>query len=110
MLKYVDEYRDADAVKEISSLIKKVSDKPFNIMEVCGGHTMSIRKSGIHKLVGDNIRFFSGPGCPVCVTSEEDIDKVVFLASIPDTVICTFGDMVYVYFYSYLPSLSCLFQ
>jgi hydrogenase expression/formation protein HypD len=57
---------------------------------------MSIRKNGIHKLIGENIRLFSGPGCPVCVTSEEDIDKVVFLSTIPHSIICTFGDMVYV--------------
>ena len=96
MLKYVDEFRDIDIVMEISSRIKGLSTKPLNIMEVCGGHTMSIRKNGIHKLVGDNIKLLSGPGCPVCVTSAEDMDKVIFLARMPQTIICTFGDMLYV--------------
>ena len=96
MLKYVDEFRDIDIVMDLSSRINDLSTKPFNIMEVCGGHTMSIRKNGIHKLVGDNIKLLSGPGCPVCVTSIRDIDKVLFLSRIPQTIICTFGDMIYV--------------
>lgn len=96
MLKYMDEYRDAALVGEISRRIKDISRKPLNIMEVCGGHTMAIRKSGIHKLIGDNVNLISGPGCPVCVTSLGDIDKAVALSKIDNVVICSFGDMYYV--------------
>ncbi len=96
MQKYLDEYRAVDASLGIASGIRKISTKPFNIMEVCGGHTMAIRKNGIHKLVGKNIRLISGPGCPVCVTSIGDIDKAVALSGMKNVAVCTFGDMVYV--------------
>ena len=96
MLKYLDEYRDVDLCMEISEKIKGISTKPFNIMEVCGGHTMAIRKNGIQKLIGENIKLISGPGCPVCVTAIRDIDKIAALAKIENVVICTFGDMFYV--------------
>ena len=96
MFKYVDEYRDAGLAREISEKIKKISSKPLVIMEVCGGHTMSIRKSGIHKLVGDNIELISGPGCPVCVTSIGDIDKAIALSRPENSAVCAFGDMMYV--------------
>ena len=96
MLKYVDEYRDKALVEKLSRSIKEVSSKPLKIMEVCGGHTMSIRKNGIQHLVGENIELISGPGCPVCVTAIRDIDKAVSLASKKDVILCTFGDMFYV--------------
>ncbi|MDP8299427.1 MAG: hydrogenase formation protein HypD [Candidatus Tantalella remota] len=96
MSKYVDEYRDVDTCLDLSSRIKEVSTRPLTIMEVCGGHTMAIRKNGIQKLVGDNIRLLSGPGCPVCVTSISDIDRVVCLAGEENVTVCTFGDMLYV--------------
>ena len=95
-MKYLDEYRDADLSLQIAEKIKGLSTKPLNIMEVCGGHTMAIRKNGIQKLVGENINLISGPGCPVCVTSLEDIDKVISLAMSKNVVICTFGDLFYV--------------
>ncbi len=94
MLKYVDEYRDVDLCLDIAERIRGISSRPFNIMEVCGGHTMSIRKNGIQKMIGENINLISGPGCPVCVTSIEDIDKAVALSEIDNVVICTFGDMM----------------
>jgi len=94
MLRYLDEYRDADVCKKIAEKIRCISTKPFNIMEVCGGHTMAIRKNGIHSLVGENINLISGPGCPVCVTSIRDIDRVLKLAEAKDVVICSFGDMM----------------
>jgi len=96
MLKYLDEYRDSTLCLEIAEKIRSMSTRPLNIMEVCGGHTMSIRKHGIHKLLGDNIKLISGPGCPVCVTSIRDINKVIALASVENAVICTYGDMIYV--------------
>lgn len=96
MFKFVDEYRDKNLCLDIAAKIKDISKTPFNIMEVCGGHTMAIRKNGINKLVGDNINFMSGPGCPVCVTAIKDIDKAIALADFEDVVICTFGDLFYV--------------
>ncbi|MDA3798177.1 MAG: hydrogenase formation protein HypD [Kiritimatiellae bacterium] len=96
MIKYVDEYRDVDTCLSIAEKIREISTKPLNIMEVCGGHTMSIRKNGIQKLVGDNINLLSGPGCPVCVTAIKDIDKAIALSQIEDVIICSFGDMIYV--------------
>lgn len=96
MLKYLDEYRDVEGCLKVSSRIKEISTRPFNIMEICGGHTMSIRKNGVHKLLGDNINLISGPGCPVCVTSISDIDKAIALSRTDNVVVCTFGDMVYV--------------
>ncbi|MBU1083555.1 MAG: hydrogenase formation protein HypD [Candidatus Omnitrophota bacterium] len=94
MTRYVDEYRDAGLCAEISAKIKDISRKPFNIMEVCGGHTMSIRKNGIHKMVGNNIRLMSGPGCPVCVAAVSDVDKAAAVSLTDNTVLCTFGDMM----------------
>ncbi|KJJ85029.1 hydrogenase expression/formation protein HypD [Candidatus Omnitrophus magneticus] len=96
MLKFIDEYRDREACLDTARKIREISTKPFNIMEVCGGHTMAIRKNGIHKIIGDKIRLISGPGCPVCVTSIQDIDKAVFLAGIKGVSVCTFGDLMYV--------------
>lgn len=96
MLKYVDEYRDVDLSARLAEKIREISTKSFNIMEVCGGHTMSIRKNGIQKLVGENINLISGPGCPVCVTSIEDIEKIIALSELKDVSICTFGDLFYV--------------
>jgi len=93
-LKYLDEYRRADLALKIADDIKRASSRPFNIMEVCGGHTMSIRKSGIHKIIGENINLISGPGCPVCVTPARDIEKAIALSRLDGTVICTFGDLV----------------
>ncbi len=96
MLKYVDEYRNAELAGELSQKIKGISTRPFNIMEVCGGHTMSIRKSGIQKIVGGHINLVSGPGCPVCVTSIEDIEKIIALSEEKNAAIATFGDLFYV--------------
>lgn len=96
MFKFVDEYRDVDICLDMAAGIRKISKRPMNIMEVCGGHTMSIRKNGVHKMVGDNIKLISGPGCPVCVTSIRDIDKAIALSKTENVAVCTFGDMLYV--------------
>ena len=93
---YLEKFRDTEAALRIADKIKSISQKPLNIMEVCGGHTMAIRKNGIQKIVGEKINLISGPGCPVCVTSIMDIDKIMELADQEKTVICTFGDMFYV--------------
>ncbi|MBL4700387.1 MAG: hydrogenase formation protein HypD, partial [Phycisphaeraceae bacterium] len=63
-------------------------------MEVCGTHTMAAFRCGLHSLIPDNVKLLSGPGCPVCVTAQGDIDQMIQLADIPNVVICTYGDMI----------------
>ena len=93
-MKYVDEYRDKDLISKLIDQIKKISEKQISIMEVCGGHTMAIHKFGIHSLLPSNIRLLSGPGCPVCVTSREFIDKAIALSGLKNVIITTYGDLV----------------
>ncbi|MBN2486412.1 MAG: hydrogenase formation protein HypD [Bacteroidales bacterium] len=93
-MKYIDEYRDKSLVAGLIAEIKKCSKKPVRIMEVCGGHTMAIRKSGIHKILPDNISLVSGPGCPVCVTGRSFLDKAVLLSGNPRNIIATYGDLI----------------
>lgn len=68
--------------------------KPIAFMEVCGTHTMAAFRSGLHSLLPDNLRLLSGPGCPVCVTAQADIDLLVQVAALPDITVCTYGDMI----------------
>ncbi len=93
-LKYIDEYRDADLAKDLSSAIKKSSKKELRLMEVCGTHTMSIFRYGIRSLLPPNISLLSGPGCPVCVTAQKDIDAFVAFAKIKNGIVTTFGDLI----------------
>ena len=93
-MKYQDEYRDKDKARKIVEKIKELSKKRVNFMEVCGTHTMSIFRHGIKGMLPGNIRLLSGPGCPVCVTPNEYIDKAVELARKKDVVVVTFGDMI----------------
>ena len=74
--------------------ITSASQRPVHLMEVCGTHTMSIFKNGIRSLLPDNISMLSGPGCPVCVTSQKDIDSFLALAKLKDVIIATFGDLI----------------
>ena len=94
MMKYIDEYRDRDIVQALAKEIKKVSTKPVRLMEVCGGHTMSIQKFGIPYLLPDTVELISGPGCPVCVTSNSFIDKAVAYSKRDDVIIATYGDLI----------------
>lgn len=93
-MKYLDEYREADAVMKYAELIKKTTTKIWNIMEVCGGQTHSIVKFGIDELLPKEITLIHGPGCPVCVTPLEQIDKAIELASRKEIIFCSFGDML----------------
>jgi len=86
-----------DRAKRLSALIERASFSiggELRLMEVCGTHTVEIFRAGIRGLLPSNIRLLSGPGCPVCVTSEEDIERAILLARLPDIVLCTFGDMM----------------
>lgn len=79
--------------KQILKIIQAY-DKPAALMEVCGTHTMAIARSGLRNLLPPNIKLLSGPGCPVCVTAQGDIDMVIELARVPGIILATFGDMV----------------
>ena len=93
-MKYIDEYRDKALVLALAGEIKKVSSRPVKLMEVCGGHTMSIQKFGIPYLLPDTIQLISGPGCPVCVTSNSFIDKAIAYSRRDDVIITTYGDLI----------------
>jgi hydrogenase expression/formation protein HypD len=89
-----DIYQDADIAGALTRAIKKIGQRPLNLMEVCGTHTTSIFRHGIRSLLPSNVRLLSGPGCPVCVTAQGEIDAFVQLAERPDVMITTFGDLM----------------
>jgi hydrogenase expression/formation protein HypD len=93
-MKYIDEYRDKDIVMMLAREIEKVSTKPIRLMEVCGGHTMSIQKYGIPYLLPETVELISGPGCPVCVTSRSYIDRAIAYSRLDDVIITTYGDLI----------------
>jgi hydrogenase expression/formation protein HypD len=93
-MKYVDEYRDGRLAEKVVHEIERVQTRPWVIMEMCGGQTHSIVKHGIDRLLTDGIELVHGPGCPVCVTSLELIDKAHDIARRPGVIFCSFGDML----------------
>jgi len=93
-MKFMDEYRNAELGKRLIERIRNRSTKPTRLMEFCGGHTVTILKHGIRQFLPPNIEMLSGPGCPVCVTANADLDKAIALARLPDVIITTFGDML----------------
>jgi hydrogenase expression/formation protein HypD len=93
-MKYLDEYRDGRLARKIVDEIQRVQTRPWVIMEVCGGQTHSIVKHGIDHLLPNGIELVHGPGCPVCVTPLEMIDKAHAIARRPDVIFCSFGDML----------------
>jgi len=93
-MKFLDEYRDADLAQKYSRAIASITTRPWAIMEVCGGQTHAIVKYGIDELLPEMITLVHGPGCPVCVTPLELIDKAVDIASHPGVIFCSFGDML----------------
>jgi hydrogenase expression/formation protein HypD len=94
MLKYLDEYRDPDLARRLLGEIAAVARRPLVIMEICGGHTHAIIRSGIDRLLPEQIELVHGPGCPVCVTPVELVDKAVALAGRPEVIFTSFGDML----------------
>jgi hydrogenase expression/formation protein HypD len=93
-MKYIDEFRDPAAAKRYSAAIRAITTKPWNIMEVCGGQTHAIVRFGIQDLLPPEIGLIHGPGCPVCVTPVEMIDKAIAIAARSDVIFCSFGDML----------------
>lgn len=92
-MKFVDEFRDPKAVHALAAAIKVKVSRPWHIMEICGGQTHSIVKFGIDTLLPKEISLIHGPGCPVCVTPLEYIDRAIAVAQKPDVILCSFGDM-----------------
>src|SRR5437868_6460958 len=93
-MKYLDEYRDGEAARRLLAAIARSATRPWVIMEVCGGQTHSIVKYGIDKVLPAGIELVHGPGCPVCVTPLEMIDKAHAIAARPGVTFCSFGDML----------------
>ncbi len=93
-MKYLDEFRDPELARALLDDIAAMVTKPHVIMEVCGGQTHSIIRNGIDRLLPDEIEMVHGPGCPVCVTPLDTIDKALAIAARPDVIFCSFGDML----------------
>lgn len=93
-MKYVDEYRDADQARKLAETIRRTTTRPWQIMEVCGGQTHTIVRFALDELLPRQITLIHGPGCPVCVTPIEILDKAVAIASRPEVIFCSFGDML----------------
>jgi hydrogenase expression/formation protein HypD len=93
-MKFLDEYRDTAAATKLADAIARTATRPWTIMEVCGGQTHTIVKYGIDRLLPPEVELVHGPGCPVCVTSLEMIDRAHAIASRPGVIFCSFGDML----------------
>ncbi len=93
-MKYLDEYRDAEIVKKYLDRIHQITTKNWSVMEICGGQTHSLVKNGIIDLLPPQITMVHGPGCPVCVTPVEIIDKAIAISMTENCVLCSFGDML----------------
>jgi hydrogenase expression/formation protein HypD len=93
-VKFLSEYRDQKAAEQLAQQIWKKVTRPWTVMEICGGQTHTIVKSGLEDLLPRDITLVHGPGCPVCVTPIELIDKAVAIAHRPEVVFCSFGDML----------------
>ncbi len=93
-MKYLDEYRNADATRQLAAAIARATTCPWNIMEVCGGQTHAILRFGLDEMLPPEITLIHGPGCPVCVTPMEMIDRALAIAARPEVIFCSFGDML----------------
>lgn len=93
-MKYLDEYRDARIARALLAQIAQQSSRPWVLMEICGGQTHTIMRYGLDELLPSNIELVHGPGCPVCVTPLETIDKALELASRPEVILVSYGDML----------------
>lgn len=93
-LKHIEEYRDSELARRLSEKIRRISRRNVRLMEVCGTHTVSIFRSGIRSLLPPPVSLLSGPGCPVCVTDQAEIDAFIELAKQKDVIVTTFGDLM----------------
>jgi hydrogenase expression/formation protein HypD len=93
-MKYLDEYRDPRLAQQLLKHVQRAVTRPWTIMEICGGQTHTLIRSGIDRLLPEGLRLVHGPGCPVCVTPLEQIDRALGIASRPEVIFCSFGDML----------------
>ena len=93
-MKYLDEFGDPDLARAMLAEIARIVTRPWAIMEVCGGQTHTIIRNGIDQLLPESVTLIHGPGCPVCVTPLETIDRALAIASRPEVIFCSFGDML----------------
>jgi len=93
-MKYLDEYRDPELARRLVAEIRRAATRPWVLMEICGGQTHTLVKYGIEELIGERIELVHGPGCPVCVTPLEIVDKAIAIASIPEVIFVSYGDML----------------
>ena len=93
-MKYLDEYRDPVLARAILDEIHRITTRPWTLMEVCGGQTHTIVKQGIDEALPQGVRMIHGPGCPVCVTPLEQVDKALAIAARPDVIFTSYGDML----------------
>jgi hydrogenase expression/formation protein HypD len=93
-VKYLDEFHDSERAQKLLEQIHAVTTRPWALMEVCGGQTHSIIRHGIDQLLPEQIELIHGPGCPVCVTPLETLDKALAIAARPEVTFCSFGDML----------------
>jgi hydrogenase expression/formation protein HypD len=85
-MKFIDEYRDAQTARHYSQALKRITTRPWTIMEVCGGQTHSIVKFGVDELLPEAVTLVHGPGCPVCVTPLELVEKAIEIACVPNVL------------------------
>ena len=93
-MKYLTEFRNGEIAQRMAREIAQATTRPWKIMEVCGGQTHSIIKNGIDQMLPSGVEMIHGPGCPVCVTPLELIDKALAIAAQPGVIFCSFGDML----------------
>ncbi len=93
-MKYLDEFGDPQLARRLLDDIAATVTRPWALMEVCGGQTHTIVRNGIDQLLPEGVEMIHGPGCPVCVTPLETIDRALAIASLPDVIFCSFGDMI----------------
>ncbi|MGA1998029.1 MAG: hydrogenase formation protein HypD, partial [Bryobacteraceae bacterium] len=93
-MKYLTEFRDGAIARKLADEIRRAVTRPWKIMEVCGGQTHSIIRHGIDQLLPSSLQLVHGPGCPVCVTPLELIDRALAIAALPNVIFCSFGDML----------------
>lgn len=93
-MKYLDEFSDPDLAARLLAEIAQTVTRPWAIMEVCGGQTHTIIRNGVDQLLPEGVELIHGPGCPVCVTPLETIDRALAIAARPDVIFCSFGDMI----------------
>ncbi len=93
-MKFIDEFRDRELVQNLTRRLGDLGGPPATLMEVCGTHTMAAARFGLKSLLPPQVKLISGPGCPVCVTDQADLDAFLALGSKPQTVLASFGDML----------------